>query len=318
MTPQNSTKQKIFALLTVLILFAIVGSILYSISLDNKRKTEILQEKVGQILREKIITDNFNNLHFSTSTLSEVTSRSYLTIAVTDDGRTKILASKYPDLTLPIASMTKLMLAVITLENMSPETPIKATLDYIGQEESVFVLETDKIYTVKELLANALISSDNDSARLLSGALGTDNFVTEMNNKAVELGMTQTKYFNVTGLDPKTPSSEINISTVSDFAKLLIYIKDKHPEIFKLTAKPEYNFCDINNYCKLVLSTNKLLTDPNFKYKIIGGKTGSTDIALKNLSLVIEIIDGIDVINVVMGSADNFADTLSIINNIEN
>jgi len=217
---------------------------------------------------------------------------------------------------LPIASITKLMTAVIILENIKLETEIKATRDYIGLEESTFVLETDKIYTVKELLANMLISSDNDSARLLSSTLGEVNFIAKMNLKAKELGLTKTNYFNVTGLDPDKSSNEVNVSSANDLANLLIYIKNKHPKILELTANPSYGFCDINNYCKTVTSTDKFLNDKDFKFKIVGGKTGSTDLAQKNLALIIEPIDDITIINIVLGAKDNFLDTESLINNI--
>ena len=316
MTSTQETKQKILALLTVFFLFAIVGSLLFSISLDNKHKTEILKAKVAKIKAEKEIIEKLAKIQTATSTLADMTAESYLTIAITDNGLEKILQQKNPDYSLPIASITKLMVAVITLENVLPELEIKATTDYIGLEESVFVLETDKIYTVKELLANTLIASDNDSARLLSSTIGTDNFIIKMNTKAQELGLTKTNYFNVTGLDPIKPDLNANLSSPNDLAKLLLYIKDKHPEILKLTTNTTYNFCDINNYCKVINSTDKLLSDESFKYKIVGGKTGFTDLAGKNLALMTSATTSVSIINIVLGSKDHFKDTQALINNI--
>jgi D-alanyl-D-alanine carboxypeptidase len=316
MTPTQETKQKILALLTVFFLFAIVGSLLFSISLDNKHKTEILKAKVAKIKAEKEIIEKLAKIQTATSTLTDITAESYLTIAITDNGLEKILQYKNPDYSLPIASITKLMVAVITLENIRPDIEIKATTDYIGLEESVFVLETDKIYTVKELLANTLIASDNDSARLLSSTLGTDNFIIKMNIKAQELGLTKTNYFNVTGLDPIKPDLNANLSSPNDLAKLLVYIKAKHPEILRLTTNATYDFCDINNYCKVINSTDKLLSDESFKYKIIGGKTGSTDLAGKNLALMTSATTSVSIINIVLGAKDHFKDTQALINNI--
>ena len=313
---QNSLKDKIIALFTVAILFAVVGSLFYFISLDNKNKTTALRNLVIQLQRKKEITNNFKMVQMATSTLSGITSRSFLTIAITEDGQKKVIAERSPNLVLPIASITKLMVAVITMENIDPETEVKATLDYIGKEESAFILETDKKYTVRELLTNSLVSSDNDSARLLSSTMGEVNFIAKMNNKASELGLTNTSFVNVTGLDPAKITGKVNMSTATDLANLLIYIKNNYPEILKITAKPQYNFCDINGYCKMVLSTDKLINDDSFKYKIIGGKTGSTDLALKNLAIIISPINGIYIVNIVLGATDNFADTRSIINNI--
>jgi D-alanyl-D-alanine carboxypeptidase len=248
--------------------------------------------------------------------LSGITSKSYITLAIASNGFKKVLDQKNSNLVLPIASITKLMLALITAENLNLESEIIATPDYIGGEESFFVLEADKTYKIKELLANALIASDNDSARLLSSILGEANFIAKMNQRAAELGMTQTKYVNVTGLDPKEPSLDLNTSTVTDLAKLILFINNKHPQIFKLTTNDQYNFCDVRQFCKPIVSTNKLLTDTDFKFKIFGGKTGSTDLALKNLALMISPIEDVTIVNIVLGSEDSFMDTKSLINHL--
>ena len=317
MTPEQNIKERILAIITVIILFSIVGTLLGYISYNNKKKTDALKKLVleNKIRQEKI--ERFNQIQFDDLPLSDITSKSFLTMITNDLGSSKILAQKNPEMVLPIASITKLMVAIITLENMEPETQVMATLDYIGKEESAYVLETYRVYTVKELLANALIPSDNDSARLLAGTFGESNFIDKMNAKALELGLTQTNFVNVTGLDPVIPNLPMNRSSATDLAKLLIYIKDKHPEIFALTTKAQYDFCDINNNCKLVANTNKLLEDKTLKVKILGGKTGSTDIALKNLALISEISDNIYLINIVLGSKNNFMDSVSLINHVK-
>ena len=63
-------------------------------------------------------------------------------------------------------------------------------------------------------------------------------------------------------------------------------------------------------------TTNKLLGDKNLNYKIIGGKTGSTELAKKNLVVIAEITKNISLINIVLGSDDSFNDSLSLINNV--
>jgi len=316
MNPEKTKIQKVLALLSVIFLFTFVGGILFSISLNNRERTEVLRNKVIELKIEKENTEKLAKIQLVTLTPLATSSKSFLTLAITENGTKKILNSKNPDLVLPIASITKLMVAIVTLENINLDTNITATTDYIGQEESVFVLETDKIYTAKELLANALISSDNDSARLLSSIIGVNNFIDKMNLKAQELGLANTHYVNITGLDPKDINDRLNVSTVSDLANLLVYIKNRHPEILKITKQDKYDFCDINNFCKTVLSTNKLLGE-NLKYNIIGGKTGTTDLAGKNLALMTELTNDVLLVNIVLGSENNFADTMSLINHIE-
>ncbi len=309
--------QKIIALLFVFILFFVVGYLFFSISKKNKEKTIILRNKVIEQQKERALNEKLNNLRLASTTIPVLNSKAYLTLAVSYNGLEKVIFDKNTNLVLPIASLTKLMVAVIVMENINLDTEITATRDYIGKEESYFVLEAGRKYTVREILSNALISSDNDSARLLSSLLGVDNFITKMNLKASELGLSQTRFVNVTGLDPADFNEEfLNISTVTDLANLLIYIKKTHPEILKITTNSSYNFCDIDNYCKLIMSTNKLLNNPDFPFKIIGGKTGSTDLAGKNLVLFLNYFDDILLINIVLGAEDNFADTLSIISHI--
>lgn len=312
----EENKKKILATITVAILFLAAGGLFFLISLDNKQKTEILKRKVEQINLKKRIQEDFAKINLATSTPPEVKASSYLTMIITDDGLKKILQQKNPDKALPIASITKLMTAIIILENIDLNTKIKATTDYIGLEESTFILETDKTYTVKELLANMLISSDNDSARLLSSIFGTENFINKMNRRAPELGLANTSFTNVTGLDPKKPEIKANISSANDLALLLIYFKKNYPEVLRMTANPEYNFCDINNYCKIINNTNKLLENSNLKFKVIGSKTGSTDLSGKNLVLLTEITENIFLINIILNSTDHFKETQLLISNI--
>lgn len=316
MNPEINVKQKILALFVVILFFIFVGAVFLTISLNNRNKTITLKEEVLKIKKNNEINENLNKILIATSTLPNITGRSFLTLAIADNGSQKILLQKNQNLVLPIASLTKLMTAVITVENIDLKTSVLATTDYIGKEESFFVLEPDRKYLVKDLLANTLIASDNDSARLLSSILGPETFLSKMNDKSAELKMTQTRYVNVTGLDPKTIGQDLNVSTVTDLAILMNYINEKHPEIFKLSSRGRYDFCDISNYCKEIVNTNKLLTDKDFKYKITGSKTGSTDLALKNLAIMISPISHISIINIVLGSEDNFTDTKSLINHL--
>ena len=266
MLPEEIKKEKILALLTVFLLFIFVGILFFSIGLNNKNKTEILKRQVLKIKAEREMTAKLNQLQVATSSLPGLTSESFITLAITDNGAKKVLIQKNPDWALPIASITKFMTAVVILENINPETKIKATKDYIGLEESAFILETDHYYTIKELLANMLISSDNDSARLLSSTLGEINFIAKMNLKAQELNLTKTNYFNVTGLDPVKPDLNANLSSPSDLVSLLLYIKEKHPDILQLTTNPSYNFCDVNNNCKLIILSLIHISEPTRPY----------------------------------------------------
>ena len=250
---------------------------------------------------------------------TEITAKSFITLATNSKEKQKIIGSKNPDDTLPIASITKLMTALVTVENIDLKTKITATKDYVGGDGTMKVLEVGKTYTAQELLNNMLVASDNDAAELLASVLGTSNFVSLMNTKAKELGLLRTHYVNVTGLDPvdEKMSSPFNTSSARDIANLVIYLNKNHPNLFTVTRNSTYNFCDVDRNCKVVLSTDEFLTDPDFKLEIVGSKTGQTIIAGRNLALILTPFDGIFLINVVLGSADHFADTRTIINHLK-
>ena len=350
MPADKKTKEKLLAGLTVFLLFLAVGSLLFYISRKNMARTDALRQ---QVIKQKTIQENKRKLekiylknqsaldgvnYASPATAvvdgPAINGQAFLTLALTADGTQKVLTAKNPDLALPIASITKLMVAAVIAENVDLETAVTVTADYIGLPESALVLELGRTYRVKDLLANALIASDNDSARLLASTLGENNFLARMNQLAETLGMTQTNFVNVTGLDTadagrlsplngvpnrseSRPASAVNVSTVSDLAKLLLYLRDRQPALLALTTKANYNFCDIYAYCRPVMSTNKLLENKEFGYKIIGGKTGSTALAQKNLALLFTLSPDIDVLNIVLGSPDNFSDTLTLISQIK-
>jgi D-alanyl-D-alanine carboxypeptidase (penicillin-binding protein 5/6) len=246
----------------------------------------------------------------------DITAKAFLTLAITTGGYERILAGRNLEQALPMASITKLMTAIIVLKNIDLNTTVKATSDYVGGDGTNFFVEVGKTYTVEALLHNMLIPSDNDSARLLASILGTENFVSLMNKEAERLGLSHTHYVNVTGLDPLKGETGLNVSSVSNLAKIIIYINKNYPTIWDITRNGQYNFCSIDNVCKLVVSTDKFLNDPNFDYRIIGSKTGQTMLANKNLALILEPLDGIFLVNVVLGAEDNFADTRTIIDHL--
>jgi D-alanyl-D-alanine endopeptidase (penicillin-binding protein 7) len=311
--------QRFFSLIIVIILFALIGLLLYAVGKNNKEKTDALTAAVfaKQIKdRQSEQIKQLNSIYFNASSTAEVTAKSFLTLVINSNGIKKVINEKNSDMVLPIASLTKLMLAVIAVENLDLQTEVIATKDYIEQEGSFNILEANKKYKLKELLVSALIASDNDSARLIASTLGTENIVGKMNSKAESLGLNSTKFSNVTGLDPKNAGSGVNSSTVSDLANLAYYITKKHPQIFALTTNATYNFCDVENYCKEIKTTNKILEENKMLYNIVGGKTGSTDLAQKNLILIINPVKNISLINIVLGSKDSFADTLFLINNL--
>lgn len=164
---------------------------------------------------------------------------------------------KSADEVTPIASLTKLMTAIVTLEGgQSLEEPIEIDMedfDYVKGTRSRLSLGTE--LTRREMLRLALMSSENRAASSLARSYpgGTPAFVAAMNAKARALGMTHTHYADPTGLSPD------NVSTARDLA-LVVGAAAQYPLIreFSTTAShyveagPSGRLLAFNNTNKLV------------------------------------------------------------------
>lgn len=202
--------------------------------------------------------------------------KSAISVKINETGRQKVLFEKNPDQILPIASLTKLMTAVIVLEN----------------QENYDNTET--------LLNSMLIYSDNDMALALSEVIGIDNFVKKMNQKAEELGLNNTYFANPTGLDPdesknlkysSAAQDNFNHSTAKDLVKLAQYILKERPLIFKISSQ-EPHYLIKNGIFNLFLTQ-----------EIIGGKTGFTDEAGGCMLFIFKDKGGTFSINLILGAS---------------
>lgn len=140
-------------------------------------------------------------------------------VIVVDQVSGEVLLEKNPDVALPIASITKVMTAMVMLE---AELPLQEVITITKQDASLQKHNTSRLhvgarFTRDQLLHLALMSSDNRAAHALGRNYpgGLDAFVAAMNEKAQALGMTQSRFVEPTGL-----SSE-NQSTPRDLSRLV-------------------------------------------------------------------------------------------------
>lgn len=135
------------------------------------------------------------------------------------------LLEKKSDVRVPIASTTKIMTAVVALENYQLEdvatVPTKATI----QTPTLVFLRTGEKITISELLHCLLIKSGNDSAYTIAAAMdksvaGDDifPFVEKMNQKAQELGMANTHYLDPAGLNDDGHSTAADLGIITRYA----------------------------------------------------------------------------------------------------
>jgi D-alanyl-D-alanine carboxypeptidase len=171
-----------------------------------------------------------------------------ISVKLNENGVKKILFNKNIDQPLPIASLTKLMTAVIVLENydlkntwitISEKAAAQGNVPNYGNLDQ----EIGKKFPLEKLLELMLIYSSNDAAWALAEAIGVQNFIEKMNEKAQDLGLENTHFVNPTGLDPENlyyhppNQSSFNYSTAQDLLKLAQYILENHPLIFEITLK---------------------------------------------------------------------------------
>ena len=186
-----------------------------------------------------------------------------------------VIFEKNADEQRPVASVTKLMTLLLTFEaleegTVSLEDQVTVSRAAAGQIGSQALLDAGAVYSLKELLKSTIIASANDSAYALAEYLaGTEtDFVARMNERAQELGMTDTVYVNCTGLPV-----EGQHTTARDVA-LLSCQMCTHPEYFTYGAvwmdtltHPSGRVTDLTN-------TNRLV---RFYEGCDGLKTGSED-----------------------------------------
>lgn len=233
----------------------------------------------------------------------------------------QVLYAKEENTPLPLASITKLMTALLAHELVSEKESATVSARAVSQEGSSGLVEGESL-TIKELNKLALISSSNDAAFALGAnvgkLLGDDDpsaqFVEGMNIRAEELNLKTLNFKNTTGLDI-SPSEAGAVGSAKDVSLLMEYILLNYPEILdptKLGAARVYNaegeYHDMEN-------TNEVLyAIPN----LLGSKTGYTDLAGGNLTIVFDAGLNRPIIVTVLGSTrdERFSDVLRLVNSV--
>lgn len=180
---------------------------------------------------------------------------------VVDQDTDEVLFSKNPQAVLPIASITKLMTAVVVTDAALPLAEVlTVTQDDVDTEKgSRSRLNVGTQLTREEMLHLALMSSENRAAHALGRNYpgGLAAFVSAMNAKAQLLGMTDTRYVEPTGL------SSLNRSSAQDLATL-VKVAHTYPLIRELSTSPEYQV-DVGHRQLQFHNTNGLVTNPSWE-----------------------------------------------------
>ena len=175
-----------------------------------------------------------------------------------------------------IASTTKIMTAIITIENASMNEIVTVGKEILSMYGTNIYIEVGEKIKVIDLLYGLLLRSGNDAAITLANYIGKteENFINMMNVKARELGMNNTHFENPHGLDDTTK----NYSTAYDMALLSKYAYENN--IYKKISSTTKYKTSTNNKTYLWYNRNKLLNTHEY---CTGGKNGYTPSAGKTL-----------------------------------
>ena len=229
-------------------------------------------------------------------------------VYVFDIGENKPIFSLNENLQLPLASLTKIMTALVAEENIPSYALIPVSKNAIAQEGDNGLTINER-WPLFDLIDIMLISSSNDAAFALAEEGGRTSepggatsqfsdvggFVALMNKKAADLGLAQTYFFNPTGLDisKNQPGA---YGSAKDIADLFLYIIKEKVSLFEVTR---YSTLKIDS--REFQNTNKIINEIP---RIIFSKTGASDLAGGNLAMVVDRGFENYVIIVVMGSTE--------------
>lgn len=216
------------------------------------------------------------------------------------------IMEKNSDGIFPLASVSKLMTAIVAHENMDPQKVVVVSRDSYNAYGAQGELSPGEKIKLGDLMYPLLMESSNDGAEVIAESYGRAEFLALMNKKAAELGMHDTYYEDPSGLDAR------NKSTAADQFKLLKYIKDKAPFLLDMTRVRQFAILKHTWFNK-----NRFLNSELF----VGGKNGYIDESLWTTASIFDVTmakGGKRQIGIVeLYSRDREGDAFKIINFIQ-
>lgn len=237
--------------------------------------------------------------------LQGVTAHTYF---AADLGNNFVFASENANKQVSIASVTKLMSAVVATEyiNIEKEVLIPSNLS----TTSIPRLIPGEKHSVFSLLHPLLLESSNEAADVIADSIGETWFVDRMNVKAQSIGLTNTKFADASG------KGSGNISTAEDLFRLAKYLYNNRKFILSLSMdKLGFNVYGDPSFTNLV----NLNDIPRLTHSIVGAKVGDSTSAKETMLVVLELpIQGEmrPIAVVVLGSTDKKGDVEKIVNHI--
>lgn len=219
---------------------------------------------------------------------------------VMDQNSNRIIYSKNIHKVRSVASISKIMTAILAIESGKLDDKVTVGDEILKAYGSAVYLTVGETLTLRDLVYGLMLRSGNDAALAIATYVSgsVDNFVNDMNKKAVQIGMKNTTFHNPHGLDEESG----NMSTAYDMAILTSYAM-KNEDYKKIVGTKKYSLkTNKNNY--LWKNKNKLLN--TYQYTT-GGKTGFTEIAKRTLVSTASK-DNTDLVIVTLNDGNDFND----------
>ena len=215
----------------------------------------------------------------------------------------QVVYQKNADTVRPLASLTKLMMGLVSTENLPATTTVTIDQAALNQDGDNGLLLNEK-WSFNELLDFSLIVSSNDGAYAIAETYDAlypgHDFVEEMNEEAEKLGLSSMVYYNPNGLDINITQSG-GYGSAKDVEKLMQYILMNYPNILEVTKYGTYRFTSSSGIVHGVSNTDTIV---NKVPGLFASKTGYTDLAGGNLAIAYDEDIGHPVIMVLLGSTE--------------
>lgn len=227
--------------------------------------------------------------------------------ATVDLGDGTVLAGQNTSVQLPIASVTKLMTALVAVEYFDLERSVSAPAAALVSTV-VPRLAAGKAYRVYDLVAVMLAESSNEAAEVLAHAVGRDEFVALMNEKAQTLGMGRTSFIDPTGLGVG------NSSTAEDLFTLIKYLYESRRFVLNITSDSLEQSLNSTTAFGRIQNFNLVKEVPNVFW---GGKIGNTNAARQTYLGVFGLkVQGAErpVVVVVLGAENSHKSVITLLN----
>lgn len=228
----------------------------------------LMLSKNNQVRLLDLWSPVIQKIHGSEGNLTDLTAQSVLMYDLTTD---KILYEKDAKERRPMASLTKIMTAIIAIENRRPDDKYTVKQSDVVGEDSMGV-SSGEVYGFQDLLYGLLLPSGNDAAEVFANNYpsGRDGFIKAMNNKAQSLGLKDTHFSNPSGLQGDGEQH----TTTYDLLVITRYALEHYPLFTTAVSTATYDITGTTNHKALSLTneTNLLTTYPGVK----GVKTGYT------------------------------------------